>query len=143
MATYGKVYKGLIDCGLEAIMAGHIMQPAWTRKINPSIKDEDIMPATLSPELLQGLLRKELGFNGMIDVYKRQGILPVDLSILWNPIYNIKKAPFARRFFYVGISRPDFSKIHPASFPRMRRKYRRAGGPLPECRTPARTRPLF
>ena len=66
MATYGKVYKGLIDCGLEAIMAGHIMQPAWTRKINPSIKDEDIMPATLSPELLQGLLRKELGFNGMI-----------------------------------------------------------------------------
>ena len=66
MATYGKVYKGLIDCGLEAVMAGHIMQPAWTRKINPSIKDEDIMPATLSPELLQGLLRKELGFNGMI-----------------------------------------------------------------------------
>ncbi len=64
--TYGKVYKGLIDLGLEAIMAGHIMQPAWTRKINPDIKDEDIMPATLSKELLTGLLRQELGFNGMI-----------------------------------------------------------------------------
>lgn len=66
MNTYGKVYQGLIDQGLEAIMAGHIMQPAWTRAINPGIKDEDIMPATLSPELLQGLLRDKLGFNGMI-----------------------------------------------------------------------------
>jgi beta-N-acetylhexosaminidase len=66
MNTYGKVYKNMIDNGLEAIMAGHIMQPAWTRAINPDIKDEDIMPATLSPELLQGLLREKLGFNGMI-----------------------------------------------------------------------------
>lgn len=66
MNTYGKVYQGLIDQGLEAIMAGHIMQPAWTRAINPDIRDEDIMPATLSSELLQGLLRGKLGFNGMI-----------------------------------------------------------------------------
>ncbi len=66
MNTYGKVYKGLIDMGLEAIMAGHIMQPDWTRAINPEIRDEDIMPATLSPELLKGLLRGKLGFNGMI-----------------------------------------------------------------------------
>lgn len=66
MNTYGKVYQGLIDQGLEAIMAGHIMQSAWTRALNPGIKDEDIMPATLSPELLQGLLRGKLGFNGLI-----------------------------------------------------------------------------
>lgn len=64
--TFGKVYQNLIDNGLEAIMAGHIMQPAYTRRINPDIKDEDIMPATLSPELLQGLLRDRMGFNGMI-----------------------------------------------------------------------------
>lgn len=64
--TYGKVYRELIDLGLEAIMAGHIMQPAWSKKLNPSLRDEDIMPATLSPELLGGLLRGELGFNGMI-----------------------------------------------------------------------------
>ena len=47
-------------------MAGHIMQPAYTRHFNPDIKDEDIMPATLSPELIEGLLRKKLGFNGMV-----------------------------------------------------------------------------
>jgi beta-N-acetylhexosaminidase len=66
MATYGKVYRGLIDCGVEAIMAGHIMQPAWAKKLNPALTDANMMPATLSPELLQGLLRGVLGFNGMI-----------------------------------------------------------------------------
>ena len=65
-ASYGKVYQNLIDNGLEAIMAGHIMQPAYTRHFNPGIKDEDIMPATLSPELIEGLLRGKLGFNGMV-----------------------------------------------------------------------------
>ena len=42
-------------------MVGHIMQPAWTRRLNPGIKDEDIMPGTLSREMMQGLLRGELG----------------------------------------------------------------------------------
>lgn len=65
-ASFGKVYQNLIDNGLEAIMAGHIMQPAYTRYFNPEIKDEDIQPATLSLELIQGLLRKKLGFNGMV-----------------------------------------------------------------------------
>lgn len=64
--TFGKVYQNLIDGGLEAIMAGHIMQPAYTKYFNPDIKDEDIQPATLSPELIEGLLRKKLGFNGMV-----------------------------------------------------------------------------
>ena len=64
--TFGMVYQTLIDDGLEAVMAGHIMQPAYTRYFNPDIKDEDIMPATLSPELIQGLLREKLGFNGMV-----------------------------------------------------------------------------
>ena len=65
-ATFGKVYETLIEAGLEAVMAGHIMQPAYTRHFNPGISDDDIMPATLSPELITGLLRGKLGFNGMV-----------------------------------------------------------------------------
>jgi len=64
--SYGMVYSALIEAGLEAVMAGHVMQPAYTRYFNPQIKDEDIMPATLSKELLWGLLRGKLGFNGLI-----------------------------------------------------------------------------
>ena len=68
MATYGNNYKASIEKGALTVMGGHIMQPAWTKKINPDIKDEDIMPATLSPEMIgpDGLLRKYLGFNGVI-----------------------------------------------------------------------------
>ena len=64
--TYGRVYRAGIEAGALTVMVGHIMQPAWSRRLVPNIKDEDIMPATLAPELLNGLLRERLGFNGMI-----------------------------------------------------------------------------
>ena len=66
MATYGKVYKACIEAGSLTCMAGQIMQPAWSRRLCPGIKDEDIRPGSQSKELLQGLLRGELGFNGLI-----------------------------------------------------------------------------
>lgn len=64
--TYGHVYRTLIEDGIQSIMAGHIALPAYSRKLCPGIRDEDIMPATLAPELLTGLLRGRLGFNGLI-----------------------------------------------------------------------------
>ncbi|MBR5099010.1 MAG: glycoside hydrolase family 3 protein [Spirochaetales bacterium] len=66
MATYGAAYKESIEAGSLTLMAGHIMQPAWSRKLDPSLRDEDIKPATLSKELLNGLLRDRLDFNGLI-----------------------------------------------------------------------------
>ncbi len=64
--TYGMVYKTLIDNGLDAIMGGHIMLPEYAKAINPDLNDEDMMPATLSPEIMTTLLRDRLGFNGMV-----------------------------------------------------------------------------
>ncbi|MBR4671555.1 MAG: glycoside hydrolase family 3 protein [Butyrivibrio sp.] len=66
MKTYGEVYKAGIDKGVLSVMAGHIMLPAWEKEMDPAIKDDDCMPATLSKALLQGLLREKLGFNGVI-----------------------------------------------------------------------------
>ena len=40
--------------------------PEYSRKLRPGIKDEDIMPATLAPELITDLLRGKLGFNGLV-----------------------------------------------------------------------------
>lgn len=65
-ATYGAAYKASIDAGALSVMVGHILQPAYSRKFIPGIADKDIMPATLAPELLNGLLRGKLGFNGVI-----------------------------------------------------------------------------
>lgn len=66
MATYGKVYKALIDAGLDGIMGGHIMLPKYMREVKPGITDDEMLPATLCPEILTGLLRDELGFNGVV-----------------------------------------------------------------------------
>jgi len=65
-STYGKVYNELIDEGVESIMVGHISLPEMSKKLRPGIKDEEIMPATLAPELLTDLLREELGYNGLV-----------------------------------------------------------------------------
>lgn len=65
-ASFGKVYKGLIDAGLPSIMAGHIMQPAYQKHFNPDMKEEDLLPATLCKELITDLLRGKLGFNGLV-----------------------------------------------------------------------------
>ena len=64
--TYGKAYKTSIDAGAKTVMVGHIMQPAWSKKLNPALKDEEIMPGLIAPELLRGFLRGYLGFNGLI-----------------------------------------------------------------------------
>lgn len=64
-ATYGKIYGGLIEAGAQTVMVGHIAQPAYQKLYNPDFPDK-LVPATLSPELLKGLLRKKLGFNGLI-----------------------------------------------------------------------------
>lgn len=64
--TYGVIWQEVVNAGVLSIMAGHILQPAYSKRLNPDLKEEEILPASLSKELLQGLLRGKLGFNGMI-----------------------------------------------------------------------------
>lgn len=67
MQTYGHIYKTLIDKGAKTVMVGHIAQPAWAKRLNPAISKRDALcPASLSKEILTGLLRGELGFNGLV-----------------------------------------------------------------------------
>jgi beta-N-acetylhexosaminidase len=49
-------FKAAIDAGVKAIMTGHSVYPAY----------DDKFPTTLSERLLTGLLREELGFDGVI-----------------------------------------------------------------------------
>lgn len=65
-AAYGKIYSELIAQGAQTVMAGHIMQPAYTRYFSPGIADADILPASCSAELINGLLRGKLGFQGVV-----------------------------------------------------------------------------
>lgn len=64
--SFGRVYAQHIAEGVEMIMAGHIALPEYSKLLDPSLEDRDIMPATLAPELLQDLLKTQLGFNGLV-----------------------------------------------------------------------------
>lgn len=65
-ATYGAAYKASIEAGALTVMVGHIMHPAYTRALRPELADQEMLPATLSPELMGDLLRGKLGFNGLV-----------------------------------------------------------------------------
>ena len=69
--SFGRVYRTHIDNGVEMIMAGHIALPEYQKKLDPSLADADILPATLAPELLQGLLKTQLGLQRRRD-HRRQ-----------------------------------------------------------------------
>lgn len=64
--SFGRVYRHHIDRGVEMIMAGHIALPEYQKKLRPDLQDKDVLPATLAEELLQDLLKEQLGFNGLI-----------------------------------------------------------------------------
>ncbi|MFF8266172.1 glycoside hydrolase family 3 protein [Streptomyces sp. NPDC016562] len=49
-------FKAAIEAGTKAVMSAHILVPA----LDPT------RPATLSPQILTGLLRNELGYEGLI-----------------------------------------------------------------------------
>ncbi|MEV6155998.1 glycoside hydrolase family 3 N-terminal domain-containing protein [Nonomuraea sp. NPDC052129] len=49
-------FRAAIQEGVKAVMTGHLLVPAY----------DAVLPATLSPKVLTGLLREELGFDGLI-----------------------------------------------------------------------------
>ncbi len=67
-------YKMLIAEGLEAVMTGHLAYPEVAG--NP-------LPASLSPQLVDGLLRKDLGFQGVVitDDLSMEGARPNGWSV--------------------------------------------------------------
>jgi len=65
MATYGKVYKACITAGANGLMVGHIALPSYADKVAPDRPEIRELPGSLSPVLISGLLRGELGFRGL------------------------------------------------------------------------------
>ncbi len=60
-------FRAAIAAGVDAVMTAHIAVPAL---------DESKLPSTLSPPVLTGLLKRELGFTGLVvtDALEMQGV---------------------------------------------------------------------
>lgn len=64
-ATYGKIYRGLIADGAQAVMVGHIAMPAMEEYFDQK-SCTTMIPATASSNIVNGYLRGVMGFNGLI-----------------------------------------------------------------------------
>jgi len=61
-ATFGTLYQKMINNGAPCIMVGHIRFPAYQKEKRNGV----LLPASLSEELMVGLLKKKMKFNGII-----------------------------------------------------------------------------
>lgn len=64
-ASYGKIYRGLIEQGAQTVMVGHIAMPAMEEYFDKK-PCRKVIPASMSKNILTGYLRGVLGFNGLI-----------------------------------------------------------------------------
>lgn len=64
MASFGHIYRALFEADVMTVMSAHIAWPAWLQRTRSGLAT--CVPACLSAELNQDLLRREMGFNGLV-----------------------------------------------------------------------------
>lgn len=64
-ASYGQIYRTMIEDGALTAMVGHIAMPAMEEAISGEPCNE-VIPASISKNIMTGYLRGKLGFNGLI-----------------------------------------------------------------------------
>lgn len=64
--SFGRLYRRAIDAGVLSVMSAHIAFPAFVRSLVDDAGQEAFRPASINPLLNEELLRKRLGFNGVI-----------------------------------------------------------------------------
>ncbi|MFY0543774.1 glycoside hydrolase family 3 protein [Brevibacillus sp. H7] len=82
-------FQQAIDAGVDAIMTAHVTFPKIddTKVISRKDRTQIALPATLSPKVITGLIRDDLGFDGVVstDAMNMQAIAdhfgPVDAAV--------------------------------------------------------------
>lgn len=61
--SYGEIFESFIDDNAPTIMVGHLRFPAYQKS---DTLNGDFLPASLSQEMIQRLLKKEMGYKGVV-----------------------------------------------------------------------------
>jgi beta-N-acetylhexosaminidase len=64
--SFGRIYRSMMDAGVQSVMSAHVALPSWVRKQFPDAKFDALRPGSVSKLLNRNLLRETLGFNGVI-----------------------------------------------------------------------------
>jgi beta-N-acetylhexosaminidase len=68
-------FRGAIAAGVDAIMTAHVIYPVWDAQA----------PATLSPTILHGMLRREMGYQGVI-ISDDLGMAAIAAALPWEEV---------------------------------------------------------
>ena len=63
---FGSIYRRMFEANVMAVMSAHIALPSWAAKCDVADSLERYRPASVSKVLNIDLLRKHLGFNGLV-----------------------------------------------------------------------------
>ena len=63
---FGRIYRAMFGAGVMTVMSGHIALPSWAAKCGVADGLERYRPASVSKFLNIDLLRKHLGFSGLV-----------------------------------------------------------------------------
>ena len=61
-ATQARCFQAVINAGVDSVMVGHKSFPA----VDDTMLNGHYLPATMSSKIIQGLLREEMGFDGVV-----------------------------------------------------------------------------
>ena len=64
--TFGELYRGQIEAGVMTVMSAHIALPSYMQEVEGITGRDAYLPGSLNRHLNENLLRKRLGFNGLI-----------------------------------------------------------------------------
>ena len=65
-ASFGKIYRHMINHGVMSVMSAHIALPSWVKMRYPNAGREAFRPGSVSRVLNVELLRDTLEFNGVV-----------------------------------------------------------------------------
>ncbi len=105
--SQAKTFQGVIDAGVDSIMVGHTAFPA----ADDTMLNGQYIPATLSEKIIKGILRSEMGFEGVIltDAVNMSGfanLIPYEEALVM--------AVNAGNDMLLGVNPYDFEIIHKA-----------------------------
>ncbi|TAG45778.1 MAG: glycoside hydrolase family 3 protein [Betaproteobacteria bacterium] len=65
-ASFGRIYRTMINSGVMSVMSAHIALPSWVKQRYPNAGREAFRPGSVNKLLNVDLLRDELKFNGLV-----------------------------------------------------------------------------
>lgn len=132
-------FQAAIAAGIDAIMTAHIFLP--------EIEPEAGLPATLSPRVMTGLLRRELGFDGVLctDCLEMKGVTrsftPEEIALravdagvdalLVSHTYAVQRAMLETLLAAVRSGRISAERVAASAYRILRMKQQRAMGLAP------------